>query len=173
MAQAVVRALLIHNEIDQVKFLNTLNHVIYDNVKRMNCDKNLTFVLIDYQEDFLRIIGQHEKIIIVRAGGHIDLIDTTALGFPIGLIEDVTEFTKQTQVPFNSGDTLLLYTDGITEAQNKEKDLYGFKQLCEVAGRHWFCSAQGIKQAIIEDIYRHIGSQRICDDMALLVVKHQ
>jgi serine phosphatase RsbU (regulator of sigma subunit) len=173
MAQAVVRALLIHNETDQVKFLNTLNHVIYDNVKRMNCEKNLTFVLIDYQEDFLRIIGQHEKVIIVRKGGHVDLIDTTTLGFPIGLIADVTEFTKQTQVPFHREDTLLLYTDGITEAQDKDRHLYGCQQLCEVASRHWFCSAQGIKQAIVDDVYRHIGSRKVCDDMALLVVKHQ
>ncbi|OQW94902.1 MAG: hypothetical protein BWK79_04375 [Beggiatoa sp. IS2] len=173
MAQAVVRALLIHNETDQVKFLNTLNHVIYDNVKRMNCEKNLTFVLVDYQEDFLRIIGQHEKIIIVRAGGQVELIDTTRLGFPMGLIEDITEFTKQAQIPFNSGDTLVLYTDGITEAQNKDKKLYGLKRLCEIASHHWFRSAQEIKLAIVNDVYRYVGSQRIFDDMALLVVKHQ
>jgi sigma-B regulation protein RsbU (phosphoserine phosphatase) len=173
MAQAVVRALLIHNEVDQVKFLNTLNQVIYGNVKRMNCDKNLTFVLVDYRDDFLRIIGQHEKIIIVRAGGQVELIDTTGLGFPIGLIEDVVEFTKQTQVPFHSGDTLLLYTDGITEAQDSERKLYGFKQLCGVASRYWSRPASEMKLAIINDVYRHVGSQKIHDDMALLIVKHQ
>src|SRR5262245_26052826 len=48
MTQAIVRALLIHGETDPVRFLDTVNRVLYSNVQRMGTDKHLTLALLDY-----------------------------------------------------------------------------------------------------------------------------
>jgi len=41
---------------------------------------------------------------------------------------------KTVEIPFHSGDTLFLYTDGVTEAQNPAHQLFGRNQLLEVLG---------------------------------------
>ncbi len=93
MVQSAIRTLLVHGENDCINFLSTLNRVIFDNVERMQCDKNLTLALIDYEDGRLRISGQHEHVILVRASnGQIELIDTKDLGFPIGLDEEIEAF---------------------------------------------------------------------------------
>ena len=173
MVQTAVLTLLETNETDPRKFFDVLNRTIYRNVQRMESEKNLTLVLLDYQGDQLHLSGQHEEIIVVRAGGKIERVDTIDLGFPIGLEEDITAFVAQAQLQLNPGDVVVLYTDGITEAENLERVRYGLERLCQVISRSWQRPAREIRQAVIEDVRRHIGTQKVYDDITLLVMKRK
>ncbi|EIJ41031.1 serine phosphatase RsbU, regulator of sigma subunit [Beggiatoa alba B18LD] len=171
MVQTAVCTLLNHQESDPVKFLDTLNRTIYHNIQRMNSDKNLTLALVDYQAGKLFLSGQHEEMIVVRAGGGIERIDTIDLGFPIGLEENIANYVAQTQVTLYTGDVVVLYTDGITEAENHEKEQYGLERLCQTISEHWQGSANDIRSAVIKDVRKHIGQHRVFDDITLLVLK--
>jgi sigma-B regulation protein RsbU (phosphoserine phosphatase) len=173
MVQTAVRTLLENGETDYRKFLDVLNRTIYKNVQRMNSDKNLTLSLLDYQPGQLRLSGQHEEIIVVRSSGTVERIDTIDLGFPIGLEADIADFVAQTSVHLHPDDVVVLYTDGITEAENTAGGHYGIDRLCEVVRLHWQQSATQIKQAIINDLRRHIGEQNLFDDITLLVLKQK
>jgi sigma-B regulation protein RsbU (phosphoserine phosphatase) len=164
MVQTAVRTLLANNETDPTNFLNVLNQVIYDNVQRMNSDKNLSLSLLDYKEGILSLSGQHEEMIVVRSGGQVERIDTIDLGFPIGLEADISDFV---------GDVVVLYTDGITEAENQLGLRYGIEQFCEIVSDNWQQSAEEIRKAVIEDVRRHIGKQKVYDDITLLILKQK
>ncbi len=56
----------------------------------------------------------------------------------------------QKQIVLNAGDVVVLYTDGITEAENIDGEQYELERLCEVISQNWRCSAKDINQAIIE-----------------------
>jgi predicted ATPase/serine phosphatase RsbU (regulator of sigma subunit) len=173
MVQTAVRALLANNETDPVKFLNTVNRTLYDNVTRMNSDKNLSLCLLDYSDGILRLSGQHEETIVVRSGGEVERIDTMDLGFPIGLEPEIADFIAEAPVRLNPGDVVVLYTDGITEAENLEGAQYGQDRLIEVIQRHWQQSAAEIRQAVIDDVRRHIGEQKVYDDITLVAIKQK
>jgi len=172
MVQSAVRALLANNETDPVKFLAALNEVVYHNVARMNAEKNLTLALVNYQNGELHLSGQHEEMIVVR-NGEVELIDTIDLGFPIGLDDNISDFIAEAQVSLNQGDVVVLYTDGITEAFNPEKEEYGIDRLCEVIKQHWQQTAKTIQKAVIDDVTAYIGTQKVFDDIALLVLKQK
>ncbi|MDM8560724.1 SpoIIE family protein phosphatase [Candidatus Parabeggiatoa sp. HSG14] len=182
MVQTAVRCLLESGIQDATQFLNILNRTIYKNVQRMNIDKNLTLSFLDYQtlpssqtevKGVLQLTGQHEEILIARHGGKVERIDTLDLGFPVGWVADITNFVSQRKVQLQSGDVVVLYTDGITEAFNADKIQYGIERLCEVISHHWQCSAEEIKKAIITDVQKHIGEQKVFDDITLLVIKQK
>lgn len=173
MVQTAVRTLLANHVTDPVQFLTILNQVIYHNVKRMNSDKNLTLSLLDYQEGILQLSGQHEEMIVVRSHGAIERIDTMELGFPVGLEADITHFIGQTQINLDSGDVVVLYTDGITEAEDANKKLYGIERLCEVINYNRQRSSAEIREAIIEDVRHHVGQQKLYDDITFLVFKQK
>jgi len=183
MVQTAVRTLLANNETDPVKFMTALNETIYENVQRMNCGKNLTLILLDYQPvrlpllqhetgGILRLSGQHEELIVVR-NGKIELIDTLDFGFPIGMVDEIAEYVAQTTIPLNSGDIAVLYTDGITEAENINKEEYGLERLCEVVKLNWQKSPEEIRKIVIEDVLHYIGEQKVFDDITLLVLKQK
>ncbi|HLO49205.1 MAG TPA: SpoIIE family protein phosphatase, partial [Kamptonema sp.] len=173
MAQTAVRALLANNETDSVRFLNAVNQTIYGNVQRMNADKMLSLALLDYQDGTIRISGQHEEVILIRADGSLELIDTVDLGFPIGLESDVADFINELEIVLNPGDGIVLYTDGITEAENLDGELYGLERLCDVVRQNYNLSATEMQQNIIEDVRRYIGTQEVFDDITLLVLKQK
>ncbi|MEQ8536126.1 MAG: ammonium transporter [Coleofasciculus sp. D1-CHI-01] len=173
MVQTAVRTLLESNQTDPKQFLDILNRTIYQNIQRMNSDKNLTLALLDYQKGILNLSGQHEEIIVVRAGGHIERIDTIDLGFPIGLDADIADFVAHIQVQLNPGDTVFLYTDGIPEAENAKGIQYGIERLCQILSQNWQQSAAEIRQAVIDDLRQHIQEQQIYDDITLLVIKQR
>lgn len=173
MTQAAVRTLLVSGEKDPKRFMSILNSVIYGNVRRMRVDKSLTLSMLDYKDRQVRISGQHEQMIVMRREGHSELVDTFDLGFPIGLDENISDFVNETAVTLNPGDSLVLYSDGITEAENMNKEFYGLERLCEVICQNRNRCAEGIKESVVADIRQFIGGQKVYDDLTLVVLKQR
>jgi len=173
MVQTAVRTLLANQVTDPVQFLTILNQVIYNNVQRMNSDKNLSLSLLDYQAGVLQLSGQHEEMIVVRSHGEVERIDTIDLGFPVGLEADITDFIRHTQIQLNSGDVVVLYTDGITEAEDADGNFYGIQRLCDVVSQNRQKSPAEIREIIIGDVRHHIGQQKLYDDITFLVFKQK
>lgn len=67
----------------------------------------------------------------------------------------------------------MLYTDGITEAENPAGELYGIDRLCQVVSRHWSAPAESVQQAVIDDVTAFISSQKVLDDLTLVVLKQR
>jgi len=178
MTQSAVRTLLENGETDWTKFLNSINGMIYKNVhERLSIDKNITLSLLEYQPlssgetgGVLRVSGQHEDIIVVQ-NGQMELIDTTDLGVPVGFLDDIAKHVGQTEVALNTGDVVVLYTDGITEAENIEQEEYGIERLSDVVKQHWQNSAKDLRQAVLDDVRQFVGKQKFLDDITLLVLK--
>ncbi len=180
MTQTAVRTLLTSGETDPIRFLSILNRTIYDNMQRMNIDKMLTLSLLDYIPDGespaggrIRLSGQHEDMLLVKRGGNLERVDTADLGFYVGLEEDISTFIEEKEVSLSQGDGVVLYSDGITEAENMDKEMYGIERLCDVISRNWDKSAEDIKLAVIWDVREYIGEQVVYDDITLVVVKQR
>ena len=173
MVQTAVRTLMENNETDPKKFFEVLNRTIYKNVQRMDSDKNLSLCLVDYRDGVLSLSGQHEEMLVVRSGGIVERVDTIDLGFPIGLEETIEDFVFQAQIDLNQGDVVILYTDGITEAENNLGLHYGLENLCEILRQNWQKSARDIRQAVIKDLRSHIGVEKVYDDITLVVLKQK
>lgn len=173
MVQTAVRTLMENNETDPKRFFEVLNRTIYKNVQRMDSDKNLSLCLVDYHDGVLSLSGQHEEMVVVRSGGKVERVDTIDLGFPIGLEETIEDFVFQVKVHLNPGDVVVLYTDGITEAENYLGVHYGLEQLCKVVQQNWQQSAKDIRQTVIQDVRSHIGVEKVYDDITLVVLKQR
>jgi sigma-B regulation protein RsbU (phosphoserine phosphatase) len=173
MVQTAVRTLMESNQTDPKKFLEILNRTIYKNVQRMDSDKHLSLCLVDYHQGKLKLSGQHEEIVVVRAGGIVERIDTIDLGFPIGLEENIEGFIFQVEIKLESQDVVVLYTDGITEAENSYGQQYGLERLCQTLINNWTESAEQIRQLVIADVREHIGLHKVYDDITLVILKQK
>lgn len=178
MAQTAIRTLLNSGEHDPIRFLDIINRTIYENIQRMRTDRTLTLAIIDYRRTearsgHLQISGQHEEIIMVRNGGQLEIVDTSDLGFPIGLDDDISHLFKATTFELVPGDGIILFTDGVTEAENPQKEMFGMDRLCRAAHRHWSAPAQAVKNGIVQDLRTFIGTQEIFDDITLMVIKQK
>lgn len=173
MVQSVARALQEAGNTDAVKFLTDLNSALFKNIVRTKIDKHLTLAFLDYDGKEMILSGQHEEVVIVRANGDVERIDTMDLGMPIGLEADISAFIKTREIAFATGDLILLHTDGVTEAANDGGELFGIERLCREARRLKDQSAEKVVSGIVAALMRFVGSQKIYDDITLLAVRHR
>ncbi|MBB2682355.1 UNVERIFIED_ORG: sigma-B regulation protein RsbU (phosphoserine phosphatase) [Rhizobium esperanzae] len=173
MVQSVARALQEAGNTDAVEFLANLNSALFKNIERTRIDKHLTLAFLDYDGKDMILSGQHEEVVIVRANGEIQRIDTMDLGIPIGLEADISAFIKTREIAFEKGDLILLHTDGVTEAENDAGELFGIERLCREALRLKDQSAEKVVSEIVATLMLFIGSQKIYDDITLLAVRHR
>ena len=171
MVQTAVRTLLASGHTDNVTFFEILNRVVYDNVRLMDCDRNLSLSLLRYRDNCVTISGQHEEVLVVRASGVFERHDTIDLGFPLGLEPDISRFIAESRVPLMSGDVMVLYTDGITEAADRKGIAYGIDRLAEIVKVSHKQPAGHIREAVLASLGEYTGGATRLDDISLLVVK--
>lgn len=129
----------------------TMFYVIYD-----TADKNLTFSN-----------GGHLPAIWLKAGGSMELLKTE--GTPLGLID--SETYSDAVVKLSPEDTIVLYTDGFTEARNVNKEEFGEDRLKAAVFEARGLSAASMADAIKKHLDKFVGTAPQHDDCTLIVLK--
>ena len=152
------------------ELVNLLNGVVYSNVhERLKESEHVTFSLLRYYEDG-RIVhaGAHEDMIVYRAREKRCEI-VRSRGMWLSALPDIEHSTVDSEFRLETGDLLVLYSDGVTEALNEEHAMYGLegitKKLVELANE----PVADICDAILADV-RAYSSQQI-DDRTLVVAR--
>ena len=173
MVQSIARGLYEQGEVRNEHFLDTVNRAVFRNLERTESDKHLTLAFIDYDDEVLTLTGQHEVALILRVDGTLEKIDTVDLGFPVGLEFDIAPFLSSRKLKFSTGDTLILHTDGVTEAENSSGEMFGLDRLCESVVRHAQGKPDQVIKGIVSEVMAFIGEQTIFDDITMVVMKHR
>lgn len=108
--------------------------------------------------------GHYPALHVTRGG--VKQID--APGLPLGMFSSSQYKTER--VRLEPGDSLLLYTDGISEAHNTTGDEYGVKRLSSVAGERHGWVPQELLAACMRDIQNFSAVGRQADDQTLMVI---
>lgn len=153
---------------------NLINQVAYGDVQRMQSDKHMTLSLLCYEGDGrFQVTGQHQDLLVVRDAENIETIDTSGLGLPIGLVEDISEFVDSVTVKLRIGQTLVMYTNGLLQAENEAGEPYGIERLLIQLKAHGQNSAAAMKEAIVKDWRAFLGGTDSIDDMSLMLIKRK
>jgi serine phosphatase RsbU (regulator of sigma subunit) len=89
-------------------------------------------------------------------------------GFPIG-IDDESTWTRET-VQIQPGDVLVLYTDGVPDAQNPEGEFFKQTSLVEVVKENIGQSAEALQKSILDAVYEFVSDAPPFDDITLMVL---
>jgi hypothetical protein len=108
----------------------------------------------------------HMPPLILKDG----VIQETAHGaVAIGVMSDAT-FTEQ-QIEFQRGDTLLIYSDGLTEAANAAGEFFGEQRVFALLGSFIGLSAPQIGERLVTAVDQFVGEARAHDDLSVIVLK--
>jgi sigma-B regulation protein RsbU (phosphoserine phosphatase) len=99
-------------------------------------------------------------------GGEVSPIEAT--GFPLGIF--CGGRYSSTQMRLNPSESLLLYTDGLTEARDRQNNEYGLPRLAAVTARQ-APSAQAVTQACLGDLSSFRSGTDKTDDLSIMVIR--
>ncbi len=142
---------------------------------RSSADKNLfvTMVVasIDHKGEVMLLRAGHNPPFLLRKDGSNERL--TPAGMALGFTDSLL-FASQTVVQrlsMQPGDSLILYSDGVTEAMNGAGEEYGEDRLLAVASRGSYASAAEIKDALLEDVKAFRKEAPVNDDLTLLIIR--
>ncbi len=116
--------------------------------------------------DIVYVNAGHNLPVLRRAGGSVEQLEKG--GVALGAWEDITLVNRKLNL--SSGDCLLFYTDGVTEAFSTEDEPFGDQRLLEAVSRSTDESASSILASVDTALQEFIGSNPPSDDVTMLAV---
>ncbi len=153
---------------DPVKVFNHINKFLCEHAE-VGRYATMFFGIIDRDGTLNYIRGGHPSPILVRRGEVSELY--TEGSFPVGLVAEAEFFA--TSVKLEPEDTLVLFSDGITEAEDPERELFGDVRLREILVGWQEESLETVKRLVLETINTFARGAAQSDDMTLLVVRYR
>jgi serine phosphatase RsbU (regulator of sigma subunit)/pSer/pThr/pTyr-binding forkhead associated (FHA) protein len=154
--------------VDPVKVFDHLNQVLCDRAA-VGRSATMFFGLLDPDGGLEFVRAGHPSPLLLRRGEVSELYFTGS--FPIGLVEKASFPSSQMQL--EPGDTLLLYTDGVTEAEDGDRNLFQDGRLKEAFGQHRDSSLKTVQDGIWSAVEKFTGGASQSDDVTLLVVRYR
>ena len=128
---------------------------------------SLVYIELDVTSGKIKILNAgHLPPLIIRN----DIIEKLKITSPaLGLIPD-TLFNEQT-AELHTGEYLIIYSDGLTEALNEEGNFFGENKLVEILTENSNQSSESLGGKILAEISTFIGKTKIHDDLTIAIIK--
>jgi len=130
----------------------------------------LLYAVLDSESGEVKMCsaGQTQPIYLSAQTGEVELIETVGDTFPLGILDEADY--AETTIQLNPGDKIVFYTDGIVEAMDENKNMFGFDRLLEVIGNSAAMSAEELLQKILTSVDQYAGDVHQHDDLTVIVV---
>lgn len=164
--QANIRSQIVSAMDEPDRFLTSVNRLLFENTA---VSSYATLFFAAYDSTTCRVHYAncgHLPGIILRADGSIERLDSTST--VIGLFEEWSCSIQENCL--GPGDTLALYSDGVTESPNSAGEEFGDERLLDSLRRHYAVDATQMAQSIVQDV-AHFSAGEQFDDITLIIVR--
>jgi serine phosphatase RsbU (regulator of sigma subunit) len=175
--KGVSAALLMAHFCSEVRYCLATSATPADAVGQLNQDLSsellnyhfVTFALcvLDPVAHRLTLVNAGHLPPLRRRGQEVEELGRTESGLPLGC--DAKRGYDQVELALEPGDTIVLYTDGISEAMNAQGDIYGSKRIRGVVA-HAPEGVEKVGQALLDDVRRFVRGRLQSDDICLVCI---
>ena len=141
----------------------------------------MTYAVLDLEAGTMTYArGGHTPLIHMRQGGGAGEEHRVQVLIPSGMVlglripgasEKFDELLEEDRVDLRTGDVIVLYTDGITEAMNDDSDLFGDSRLSGIVEEHGHLDSGELRERILREIEAFVGAAHQHDDMTMIIMK--
>lgn len=153
---------------DVISFINS--RVISE---KGNIENYLTGILLRITDSHIEMVnlGHPKAILYNKKKKTASYIENGKNQYGVIGIPDFPINAEIINFKMNKGDELLLYTDGITEAENENKEYYGKDKLLNTFSKNAYNPIETQIEFLKKDIYDFIGNSEVKDDITFVILK--
>ena len=126
--------------------------------------------ILDLENGHLKYCNAgHNASVIISPSGESKFMEVEP-NLPLGLFEGFPY--KGQECDIVKGTTIFLYSDGVTEAENKAKALYSDERLLDLLSKQGKNMPQTVVDAVLNDINKHVNGAEKSDDITIMCVHY-
>jgi sigma-B regulation protein RsbU (phosphoserine phosphatase) len=148
----------------------------FSHINRFLCDHaevgryaTMFFGILDEQGHLEYINAGHPSPFLIRRGVAEDVFNEGS--YPVGLVPEA-EYTAVC-LKLEPGDTLVLFSDGVTEAMDPSEELFGVSRLRKVLTGHLQTPLDELQRTVLESVENFARGASQADDLTLLLVRYR
>lgn len=152
------------------ELLIDLNRLLADD---LDLDMFMSLLLLRYESRTGRLCyasAGHEHLVFYR-GADRSVESRKAGGVVLGVTADITPYLTETELPFAPGDALVLYTDGVTEAFDRDRRQFDLEGIEAGLGRLGHLPPGRCLEGLLDELMDFVGKTPQSDDITLVVLK--
>jgi serine phosphatase RsbU (regulator of sigma subunit) len=154
---------------DPARLFNHLNRFLCDHAE-VGRYATMFFGILDDQGTVEYINAGHPSPILIRRSGCAEEAFTEG-SFPVGLVPEA-EYTTAC-VKLEPGDTLVLFSDGVTEAMDPQEDFFGMPRLVKLLTGQNETPLDALQKLVLEAVENFAQGASQADDLTLLLVRYR
>lgn len=152
---------------DPTRLINQLNRYVWAR-SEPNRYATAVFGVLDADGEVEYLNAGHHPGLLARGGTVEQVFEAEC--FPIGMFPEAEFSTRKARL--ESGDTLILFSDGLTEAENVDGEEFGMARVSEAFAANAALAPQELAAAILARIAEFTKGAEQADDMTLLVLRY-
>lgn len=170
LLMASLRAALqseVHSEYDIERMVKKLNDFVH---RSSSTNKFITFFFSELNKktsELKYINAGHNPPLIMDPKGNVRRLESS--GFCLGMFPNIDY--KLEKLNLNVGDTVLLFTDGITESRNKDNEEFEEKRMIQLMNKHSKIGAEDLIEKINQELEEFTVGTEPSDDQTIVVIK--
>lgn len=159
------------NDVDlHAKIVTEMNNSISDN-NESNMFVTLIVGILDLETGILKLCNAgHNPPILIYPDGQVSYLEFKTQIF-VGVVEDFKYSDEE--VVLEKESKLFLYTDGVTEAENINKELYGEEKLLEMLSDNASSDVRTTVNVVVDSIASHVKEAEASDDLTILLIQYE
>ncbi|MBF0430844.1 MAG: SpoIIE family protein phosphatase [Fibrobacteria bacterium] len=164
--------LVARNRSSAKEILQVLNSFLRPDLMRENSFITSICLVINKKDGLVKYCrAGHPMVIKLSPHAKPEVIESEGIG--LGMVDEDTfdKISVEKEIVLEKEDKIFLYTDGLDEAQNPEKEAYGLKRLHQVLDTHKTKSPNDLAKAILEEWSSYLDGQRQYDDLTMLIIE--
>jgi serine phosphatase RsbU (regulator of sigma subunit) len=149
--------------------LEMINRAVYPDMEATEAFVTMFNALYDPTASVFQCssAGHNPPIFLPASSSECKELDTG--GTPIGMFPNA-EFPSS-EFAVSEGDIIVIYTDGVVEAVDRNDTPFGFDRLCSLVSQNHDPNAEDVKNAILSELNSHTGGSPQADDTTIVVLK--
>jgi hypothetical protein len=152
--------------------LSKVNHLMYRSIER-SWYVSMFYAVLDSNRRLLKFAraGHNPAIVFSSGASETRLLQTAGIGLGLEKGDLFTKTLVEGELQLSPGDTLVFYTDGFTEAMNRDLEEFGTDRFLDLLHRNDNGSAEQLVQQAFEEVREFAGDHPQHDDMTIVVLK--
>jgi len=153
---------------DPARLFNHLNRFLCDH-SEVGRYATMFFGILDQEGHLAYINAGHPSPFLIRGGTAEEAF--TEGSFPVGLVPEA-QYTAVC-LKLEPGDTLVLFSDGVTEAVDPDEQMFGIPRLKELLTGQLECPLEQLQKCVLEAVENFARGAHQADDLTLLIVRYR
>jgi phosphoserine phosphatase RsbU/P len=151
-------------------FLIKANNALFGSIEK-SAFISLIYAILDSENASMCLSRAGHCPMIHFQNGKVNVHKPTGIGLGLTGASLFNEVIEEESIAINQGDICVFYTDGVTEARNREGEEFGTERLIKMIVENSHLSPQDLRKAILQEITSYTGLDSFDDDLTILILK--